>query len=483
LTQRSLDELRRACALPLTQPDPETLRALGTAVLDHVVRHHATLAQQPVGRCATRPELEALLAEPAPEEGSDFHEILRQFADKVSPHAFRTNHPRFFAFIPGVPSLLSILGDMLCSGTNFFAGVWLEAAGPAQVELTVLDWFRSFLGMPPSTAGLLTSGGSEANLTALVVARDTLPVEDRPRAVLYLTAQRHHSIDRAARIIGLLPGQVRPVPADGFALTPARLLPLIQEDRQAGRLPWVVVANAGATNTGTIDPLADLANLCAAENLWLHVDAAYGWAAVLTNEGRALLAGIERADSVTLDPHKWLAQTFECGGVLVRRGELLARTFSLRADYLQDAEPEGDEVNFADRGLALTRRFRALKVWLSVKVLGVRWFRDLIRHSFALTELAQRLLEEAGDFEIVSPRRLSIVCFRHVPDELRGDEPALERHNLAVADALRRSGRAFLSTTRLHGRSVLRFCFINWRTTAADVEEVVTLLQDLAKNC
>ena len=252
-------------------------------------------------------------------------------------------------------------------------------------------------------------------------------------------------------------------------------------------MPWAVVADAGTTNTGSVDPLASLADYCEANRLWLHVDAAYGWTAVLTDEGRALFDGIGRADSVTLDPHKWLAQTFDAGCVLVRDGPLLARTFALRPDYMQDVAPAEAEVNFCDRGLALTRPFRALKIWLSLKVLGVNWFRALAERGCRLADLAQALLQHAGVFEILSPRRLSVVCFRYVPPGFRvqgeDDERRLDALNLRLIDALRATGRASLSSTRLHGRVAIRFCFVNWRTTAADVEEVVGLLRKLGEDC
>ena len=283
-----------------------------------------------------------------------------------------------------------MLGDCLCAGTNFFAGVWMEAAGPAQVELLVLDWFKEFLGYPPEARGILTGGGSEANLTALVVARERLSFEERGRAVLYVTEQRHWSIDRAAKVIGLRPDQLRPV-CRPTTISACRRRPCAAPSPRTAPpagCPWAVVANAGATNTGTVDPLAALADVCRDERLWLHVDAAYGWAAVLTAEGRAVLDGIARADSITLDPHKWFGQTFEAGCVLVRDGRRLAETFAVRPEYMQDVEPAEDEVNFADRGIALTRRFRALKIWLSVKVLGVGWFRDLVERSCRLADFA-----------------------------------------------------------------------------------------------
>jgi glutamate/tyrosine decarboxylase-like PLP-dependent enzyme len=328
----------------------------------------------------------------------------------------------------------------------------------------------------------LTSGGSESNLTALVTARERLSFEDRGRAVLYLTEQRHSSMDRAARIIGLRSSQLRPIPADqDFRLAPGALIEAVNEDRRAGKLPWVVAANAGATNTGTIDPLAALADVCREQRLWFHIDAAYGWPAVLTPQGKAALEGIGRADSITLDPHKWFGQTFECGCLLVRDGRQLGRAFAIRADYMQDVEPAQDEINFADYSLALTRRFRALRVWLSIKVLGLGWFRSLIAHNYNLAELAETLLQGSPNFEVLCHRQLSMVCFRYIPpgfqprDEV--DERRLDELNLALIEKLRATGRAFISSTRLRGRVALRFCFVNWRTTAQDVEEILSLLQ------
>jgi glutamate/tyrosine decarboxylase-like PLP-dependent enzyme len=479
-----LEHLRRQLANPLRHPDPAALRDLTAQAVDWLLHHFATLPDQPIGQTGTRAAMEALLREPPPAAGREFADVLAEFAEKVAPFAFRVNHPRFLAFIPGAPNFVSVLGDLLCAGTNFFAGVWLEASGPTQVELIVLDWFKEFLGYPATAGGILTGGGSEATLTALVVAREALAFADRSRAVLYVTAERHWSVDRAARVIGLHPDQVRPVAVDDrFRLIPAALHDAVGRDRAAGRLPWALVANGGATNTGVVDPLAALAAVCHEHGLWLHVDAAYGWPAVLTAEGRAVFDGIARADSVTLDPHKWFAQTFAAGGLLVREGRRLAETFALRPDYLQDVAPAGEEVNFADHGLALTRRFRALKIWLSIKVLGVDWFRDLVTRCCRLADLAEGLLRCTPGFEILCGRQLSIVCFRYRPPAWRGgraeDEAALDHLNLALVEELRRTGRAFLSSTRLRGRVALRFCFVNWRTTAADVEEVIGLLSVL----
>jgi aromatic-L-amino-acid decarboxylase len=477
-----IDRLRAELTGPLPHADLASLRALSDQAVHWLIQHWTTLAEQPIGQTGTRAELEALLREPPPEAGADFAGVLAQFQAKVANYAFRVNHPRFFAFIPSAPNYVSVLADFLCAGTNFFAGVWLEAAGPSQVELLVLDWFKEFLGYPKEAGGILTGGGSEANLTALLAARQPLSYEERGRAVLYLTAQRHWSIDRAAGVIGLRPDQIRSIEEDGdFRLRPDRLQAAIAQDHAEGRLPWAVVANAGATNTGTIDPLDALATICWEQHLWLHVDAAYGWPAVLVPREREGFQGIARAHSITLDPHKWFGQPFEAGCVLIRNGKRLGQTFAIRPEYMQDVEPADDEINFADQGLALTRRFRALKIWMSMKVLGVGWFRSLVERSCRLAELAQALLEQAGEFEILCTRRLSIVCFRYVPPgfQPRGqrEELLLDGINLEVIDRVRASGRAFLSSTRLQGRVALRLCFVNWRTTAGDVEEVVELLR------
>jgi glutamate/tyrosine decarboxylase-like PLP-dependent enzyme len=480
----SLEHLRRQLAEPLAHPDAATLRELSNQTLDWLLHDFTTLPDQAIGRGGGRAEMEALLQEPPPETGQAFAHVLAEFQDKVAAHAFRVNHPRFLAFVPGAPSFVSVLGDLLCAGTNFFAGVWLEAAGPAQVELLVLDWFKEFVGYPATARGIFTGGGSEATLTALLVAREPLSFPDRARAVLYVSEQRHWSVDRAAKLIGFRPDQLRPVAVDAeYRLVPAALAEAVAEDRREGQLPWVLVANAGTTNTGAVDPLVDLAALCREQRLWFHVDAAYGWPMVLVPEGQTMRDGMAQADSLTLDPHKWFAQTFEAGCLLVREGRRLHDTFAMRPEYMCDVEPADDEINFCDHGIALTRRFRALKIWLSVKVLGVGWFRDLVTRCCRLADYAQALLQRSPHFEIFSPRHLSIICFRYVPAgyPARGEkrEETIDRLNLAIIAGLMESGRAFLSSTRLRGRVALRFCFVNWRTTAADVEQFVQLLADM----
>ena len=476
-----LAALRRLVAEPLPHPDPATARADARLALDWALEHFYSVPDQKVSGTATAAEMTKLLAGPPPEVGRDFADAFATYRDRIVPYAYRIGSPRFLAFVGSAPTLPAVIGEMLCAATNQFAGVWREGAGPSQVERVVLDWFKQWIGYPQEAAGLLTSGGSEANLTALVAARHLVPHDDRRRMVLYVSDQRHGSVDRAAMIAGLHEEQLRSVPADDeLRLSPTALEDAVCRDRAAGLLPWAVVANAGSTRTGTVDPLAELADVCAAERLWLHADAAYGWSAVLTAEGKAALAGIERADSITLDPHKWFGQPFDAGCLLVKHGRHLPATFSQQPDYMYDVLAGSGEINFADYGIALTRRFRALKIWLSVQVLGVAWFRRLIEHCLRLADYAEAILRTAPHFRVVNPRQLSLVCFRHEPPRLVGDEEALDRHNHALVDGLAATGRAFLSSTRVRGRVALRMCFVNWRTTADDVDEIVRLLEKLA---
>jgi aromatic-L-amino-acid decarboxylase len=475
-----LERLRSACAVPLTPPAPEPVRSAFLRVMAAMQDDYTALADAAVGYDGSREALGALLHEPAPEAGMGLTELLAEVSAKVVHHCRRPAHPRFLAYIPAAPTYAAILGDCLATNANVFAGVWKNGGGAAQVELTVLDWFKQWLGYPREAMGLLTSGGSEANLTALVTAREQLAADERPRAVIYASDQRHWSIDRAVMIAGLHADQVRTLPSDAdFRLSLPALRDLVRADQSAGRTPWLVVANAGTTSTGSVDPLAPLADFCAEQGLWLHVDAAYGWPMVLVDEGKDLLADIGRADSITLDPHKWFAQPYEAGCLLVRRGELLVRTFAMRPVYMQDVVPGADEVNFCDLGLALTRRFRALKIWFSIKLLGVGWFRRLIEHGLALADYAQAVLAQAG-FEITSPRKLGVVCFRYRNRRTLPPE-RIDALQQEIAEELAQSGRALVSTTRLNGQSTLRFCFVNWRTTADDVDAVVRWIGEIGQ--
>jgi glutamate/tyrosine decarboxylase-like PLP-dependent enzyme len=468
---------------PLDLSHDEMVR-LGTRVAEVVARHLSTLRQQPAYTSLTRNQAEQLIASPAPEQGNDFESLIQLLETRVFAHAAREPHPGFMAYVPSCPTFPAVLGDWLATGFNCFGGVWSVAAGPNALELTVLDWFRTWLGMPKGTSGLLTSGGSAATVTAVVAARHAA-VQDQPgrleRAVLYTSTQAHSSVTRAAWIAGVPRKQVRAIPVDsGYRMVPPALDSAIREDRAAGLLPFCVVASAGTTNTGSVDPLHPIADICQKENLWLHVDAAYGGFAALTDRGRVLLDGIERADTVSLDPHKWLFVPFECGGLLARDPGRLSDAFRIWPEYLRDVESEGVEVNFADYGEQLTRYARAFKVWLPIQYFGLGAIRSAIDTGINLAGHAEKLLRQEPDVEILSPAQLGIICFRVHPRGM--DEPAaLDRLNERINQEVNQLGRHFISSTRLNGRFSLRICILGFRTRQADVEELIESIRNIAR--
>ena len=452
--------------------DVDAMRRAGYATVDALVARLADPGSDAVLRRAGPAEMRARLAGPPPEQPGDYGEVLARLLADVLPYASRTDHPGYFAFVPSFTTWPAALAELTAAAANPYCGAWMESAGPAQIELQVIDWFRDWLGMPGSTSGVLVTGGSAANLTALLVARDAAggPSDDE---IVYVSDQAHSSLARTARAMGLRLHQVRVLPTDDrWRLQPGSVTAAVRADREAGRVPFALCASGGSTNTGAVDPLADLADVCAAEGLWLHVDAAYGGFAALAPEGRELLAGIERADSVTLDPHKWLFQPMECGSVLVRDGARLERTFAIHPDYLDDNDARGSgEVNFADRGLQLSRGFRALKVWVSVQTFGLAAFRGAVQRNLDLAGFAETLVRSHPDLTLMAPAVLGIVCFRR---EWPGcDEAEIERRGLALASALEHGGTALVSSTRLAGRHAIRLCVLNPTSSEADVRRVI----------
>jgi glutamate/tyrosine decarboxylase-like PLP-dependent enzyme len=452
--------------------DPEAMRRAGYATVDALVARLADPGADPVLRRGQAADLRARLGGPAPEQAADYAAVLSRVLAEVLPHGARTDHPGYLAFIPSFTTWPAALAELTAAAANLYCGAWLESAGAAQVELEIIDWFRGWLGLPASTGGVLVTGGSAANLTALLVARDAAGGPS-PDSVLYVSDQAHSSLARTARAMGLRSEQVRVLPTDDhWRLRPDAVAAAIQADRAAGRVPFALCASAGSTNTGAVDPLPELADVCAAEGLWLHVDAAYGGFAALTEQGRSTLSGIERADSVTLDPHKWLYQPMECGCVLIRDGARLEETFAIHPDYLDgDAIQEPGEVNFADRGLQLSRGFRALKVWVSVQTFGLAAFRACVQRNLDLAAYAEELVRAAPGLRLTAPATLGIVCFRREwPD---GDEAETERRGIALAAELERAGTALVSTTRLGGRHAIRLCVLNPTTGPEHVRAVI----------
>ncbi len=468
-------ELRRSLTL-----DSDEVRRLGYRVVDSIAERLEALPDARVAERATREEMEARLWEPLPEQGSDPELVLDAALRDVLAPGLRVDHPRFFAFVPGPGNPIGALADALTAGHNVFAGTWLASPGAAMVELVVLDWLRELCELPPGTEGLFVSGGSMANLTALAVALQERVGRERSRATVYLSEEAHSSVQRALAVTGVAPRHIRVLASDARQrLLPGELAAAIAADRAAGRLPACVIATAGTTGTGAVDPLEELRRVCDSHGLWLHVDGAYGAGAMLSPRARGQLSGISRADSLTLDPHKWLFQPHEAGCLLVRDGAALERTFAVAPPYLRDAAPAGSEVNFADRGIQLTRSCRALKLWMSLKVFGAAAFRDAIEHGLVLAEHAEGVLSRHPGWEVVTPARLGIVTF--VPSAPEASPAELDEVCAGLPSAALDDGFALLSTHRVGGRTALRLCTINPRTTREDVDRTIDRLTDLAQ--
>jgi aromatic-L-amino-acid decarboxylase len=464
---------------PLTLP-PDEMRAMGYRVIDMIVAHLEALRDKPLTRRTDRATLDARLQAPPPPEGADWLSVLEELERDVLGSMMLPDHPRYFAFIPGPGNYVGAMADALASGMNIFAGTWLEAAAPAEIELVTIDWLRSACGLPETAGGIYVSGGSMANMTALAVARKIKLGGRCEGGIVYGSDQTHSSILRGMRTLGFGSDQLHLTTSDDdYRFDVAALRAAIDEDLAAGRTPFCVVGTAGTTNTGSVDPLAALADVCAERSLWFHVDGAYGAAAMLSPRGQALLTGIERADTLVLDPHKWLFQPFDMGCLIARQSEWLEATFSTVPEYLRDTQVAAGGVNFWERGIQLTRGFRALKLWLSVKVFGWSAFREAIERGFELAELTEAAVRAQTGWEVTTPARLSVITFRCAPAGL--SEPERDQLNRDLVNDMIADGTAMISSTVLRGQTVLRMCPMNPRATDEDITLTVGRLAELAE--
>ena len=455
------------------------MRDFGHRVVDMIVDHIETLRARTVSIQKPRAELDARIGtfSDAPATPED---VLAIVEHDVMGAVTAVDHPRFYAFVPGPGSFIGAMADALSSGFNVFAGHWLAASGPGAVELQTVDLLRQACGFPAGAGGLFVSGGSMANLSGLATARAVKLGGPDANAILYLSDQAHSSVAKGLRVLGFAASQVRSIPVDdGLRMDAKALEKAIMSDRLHGKKPFCVVASAGTTNTGAVDPLEELAAICRKHDMWLHVDGAYGAAAALTNRGRAALPGLELADSIALDPHKWLFQPFEIGCVLVRDMRHLRQAFAVHpednASYLADVGRMAErEVVFYEHGVQLTRSFRALKLWMSLRIFGLEAFRATIDRGIALAEEAEQMLRADPRWEIVTPAQLAVVTFG----------PHLKDGNLAEANArveraverLTADGYAMVTSTQVRGRTVLRFCLIHPDARLDEVKETANRL-------
>ena len=458
---------------------------LGYRIVDAIVNHHHTQQDQLPVALGSRKEMDSLFLEEAPEKGMESAKVLDFVLEHVMTNSTNMAHPKSYSFVPGPSNYVSVMADALATGFNVFSGGWAASPAAAELEIITIQWLLKIFGFPAKKGGgIFTSGGSMANLTALATARRIKCGSDFSKAVIYLSDQAHSSNIKAIRVLGFKKEQIRIIPTDGeFKFAVNKLKNCIAKDRLEGLHPFCLIATSGTTNTGTVDPLTELSSICKQEDIWFHIDGAYGAAAILAKNGKQVLKGIEKADSLTVDPHKWFYQPYEMGCLLVRNHKFLSQTFTEKPEYLRDIEGNTSEINFYDHGIQLTRRFRALKFYMSIKTFGLQEFRKAITYNFDLAEAVEKRLRKSGEWEVVFPATLAVINFRYHPLGKKHNANTLDKINQYISEHVVASREALLVTTILHGQVVLRMCLINPRTTMDQVQETLDLCEHFAKEC
>ncbi len=460
----------------------EDMKSYGYEVVDAIVEHFSTQNQKLPVVSGSREEMEKLFLEEAPENPTDAKEVLNFVLEEVMTKSNIVSHPKSYSFVPGPSNYISAMADSLTAGFNIFSGGWQASPAAAEMEIVAMNWLLKMFGFPQRKGGgIFTSGGSMANLTALVTARTVKCGDDFSKAIIYLSDQAHSSNIKAIRVLGFRKEQIRIIPTDGeFKFSLNKLKNAIAKDRLEGLQPFCLIATAGTTNTGTVDPLSDIAKICKKEDIWFHIDGAYGGFAILSEDGKPLLKGIEKADSLTVDPHKWFYQPYEIGCLLVKKHKWLKGTFTEKPEYLRDIEGNTSEINFYDHGIELTRRFRALKFYMSIKTFGLGEFRKAISYNISLAETTEAYLRKSSNWEVISPATLAVINFRYNPIGNDLSEKELDALNQHISHKVVESKEALLVTTILNGQVVLRMCLINPRTTFKDIEDTIVLCESFA---
>jgi aromatic-L-amino-acid decarboxylase len=458
---------------------PEEFRALGYRAIDLLAEQLAAIPDAPARRALPEELRKSLMRQPLPEAGRPAEDVLATMASSILPYPMGNASPRFFAWVNSPAAPLGILAELLAAGMNPSVAGGDHAA--TYVEHGVLGWLKQLVAYPVDSGAILVSGGSIANLVGLaamrfVKAQGQIRAQgfagEAARMVVYTSTQGHSCLEKAVELLGIGHDHLRKIAVDAdYQMDVGQLRAAIAADRAAGLRPVCVAASAGTVNTGAIDPLDAIADLCAAEGLWFHVDGAYGAVGVLARQTTGLFAGMERADSLAIDPHKWLYVPVECGCAFVRNAQTLRDTFSLVPPYLRD---DNSLPWFAEFGPQQTRGFRALKLWMVVQQIGAQGYRELISRDIALARALQDKIRARGDFELIAAGPLSVTCFRYAPPGM-GDLDALNRRLL---DIVQREGQVFLTSTQLDGRLVLRACIVNFRTNEADLDFLLDVLAE-----
>ncbi len=442
----------------------DDLRRMVDAAMERVVAHLESLPQQPLSYTTGGEELARSLREDKlPEEATPFTDLLATVFDQGLQKTYNTPSPGYLAYIPGGGLLHAAVADLIANAINRYVGVWVAAPGLVELEANVIRWFCQMVGYPESSLGVLTSGGSLANFTAIVTARRNRLGDDFLRGTLYCSDQVHHSITKAAMLAGFPENNIRQVPSDRLQRIQIEALKTqIDGDRQAGMEPFLVVGSAGTVNTGAVDDFEALADVAREQRLWLHTDGAYGGFFALTDRGRETMLGLEMADSITLDPHKGLFLPYGTGCLLVRDKVALQKAHHLEADYMPEMQQVPDLVDFCELSPELSRDFRGLRVWLPLKMHGISVFREALDEKLDLAAWACEELRAIEHMEIVAEPQLSILAFRLEPPGL--DDGAIDELNRELLRRINDRQRVFLTATTLEGRFVIRICVLSFRT-------------------
>jgi aromatic-L-amino-acid/L-tryptophan decarboxylase len=471
----------------------DEIKRVGYRVVDMIAAHLTTLPEKPVFG-PFPPELASkYLGSKPPESGQEVDDILAAFAEEIEPFPFGNGHPRFYGWVNSPPAVLGIFAEALAAAMNPSCAGGNHAA--VYVEREVINWFKQVVGFPSGSMGLLVSGASMAALSALAVARHVRCGYDvraqgvqgaSARLRFYRSGEGHGCHQKAIELLGIGHENLRSVEHDqARRMRPEALEQAIREDLSHGNIPVAVIASAGTVNTGAIDPLHEIADVCAEQTVWLHVDGAYGAPAILTQAYGKQLAPLSRADSLAIDPHKWLYVPVEAGLVLVRDAEAMRSAFSLVPAYLRTdgkVEGVGGLPWFSEYGFQQTRGFRALKVWMALRYHGLAGYRTSIDRDIAFARRLASSLETSGEFEVFEPQSLSIVCFRYAPPNLREETQVIDDLNKAVLERVQLEGQAFLSSTVIDGRFWLRACIINPRTNEEDLEKLVDVVSSVGRS-
>jgi glutamate/tyrosine decarboxylase-like PLP-dependent enzyme len=460
---------------------PDEFRRLGYAAIDLLAAQLAHVRVTPTRQPMPDAARARLLHEPAPETPTQPDALLQRFADEILPYPMGNSSPRFSAWVNSPPAPLAVIGELLAAGLDSSVAGGDHAA--TYVEHAVLNWMKTIMRFPADAGALLVSGGSMANLVCLGAMRHAHTARadreggmaGRAPLVVYMSEQGHSCLQKAVEVLGIGNQYLRRIPVDAaYRIDLDALCAQITADRAAGLQPACIAANAGTVNTGAIDPLDALADVCAAEGLWLHIDGAYGGVAILAQPD--LYAGIERADSIAIDQHKWMYIPIECGCALVRDSALMRSTYSVIPPYLRDdrALPW-----FSEFGIQQTRSFRALKLWMVMQQIGLDGYRTLIRRDIDMARTLADKIRARADFDVAATGALSIVCYRYVPADMTDDQ--IDALNRALVKVVNDSGRAFLNATELNGRAVLRSCIVNFRTTDADLDALLDAVADAGR--